>query len=204
MNPKINVIWTSTCPASDLGGIDLLESTAANLFLTGHAGSGKTTFVRHWRAITGETVAVLAPTGIARRFRVLAASARRSHATASATTERRGVTGPRQHGAGRHDSIRAYRSGVCDGRLQLIMASTLTFCFAGLQPIRKPALVDARPRGWGLSGRPQRPMPRWASTGPTLRGDTPATTQFLGALSCDSDSACLPLGPLRGARGGVS
>jgi hypothetical protein len=115
MNLNINVIWTPTCPASDLGGIDLLESTAANLFIAGHVDSGKTTFVRHWLAITGETVAVLAPMGIARRFRVLAGSARWSHPTASATTDRRGVTGPRQHGAGHDDSARAWRSGVCKG-----------------------------------------------------------------------------------------
>ena len=117
MNPKINVIWTSTFPASALGVIDLLESTATTLFLTGHASSGKTTFVRHWRAITGKTVAVLAPTGIARRFRVLDASTYRSHPTASATTERRGVTGPRQHGAGHHDSAGLGVAGFAKGDL---------------------------------------------------------------------------------------
>jgi hypothetical protein len=132
MNPKINVIWTSTCPASDLGVLDLLESTAATLFLTGHADSGKTTFVRYWRAITGETVAVLVPTGITRRFRVLAGSVRRSHPSASATTDRRGVTGPRQHGAGHHDSAGLGVAGFAQRDLSWIMASHLTFCFAGL------------------------------------------------------------------------
>jgi ATP-dependent exoDNAse (exonuclease V) alpha subunit len=54
-----------TFPAPYLEVLKLLESTAANLFITGRAGSGKTTLVRHWLATTGKTVAVLAPTGIA-------------------------------------------------------------------------------------------------------------------------------------------
>jgi hypothetical protein len=94
-----------------------LESTAATLFIAGHADSGKTTFVRYWRAITGQTVAMLASTGIARRFRVVAGSARRSHPTASATTDRRGVTGPRQHGARHHDSAGLGVAGFATGDL---------------------------------------------------------------------------------------
>ena len=95
--------------------LDLLASTAATLFLTGHADSGKTTFVRHWRATTGETVAVLAPTGIARHF-------------PGAGWQRTPIAshGLRHHRATRRDRAtsargwasrfgRAWRSGVCDG-----------------------------------------------------------------------------------------
>jgi len=45
--------------------LDLLECTAANVLVTGRAGSGKTTLVQHWLQTTRKTVAMLAPTGIA-------------------------------------------------------------------------------------------------------------------------------------------
>lgn len=43
----------------------LMEDTGANLFLTGKAGTGKTTFLRDFRTRTSKRVVVVAPTGIA-------------------------------------------------------------------------------------------------------------------------------------------
>lgn len=44
---------------------DIIENTNANLFLTGRAGTGKTTFLHNLRANSPKRMAVLAPTGIA-------------------------------------------------------------------------------------------------------------------------------------------
>lgn len=44
---------------------ELLESTRQNVFLTGKAGTGKSTFLHHFRATTAKKIAVAAPTGIA-------------------------------------------------------------------------------------------------------------------------------------------
>ena len=43
----------------------IIEETAANLFLTGKAGTGKTTFLRHLRNSSPKRMIVLAPTGVA-------------------------------------------------------------------------------------------------------------------------------------------
>ena len=43
----------------------LVEETGANVFLTGKAGTGKTTFLRRLKEESSKTIAVLAPTGIA-------------------------------------------------------------------------------------------------------------------------------------------
>lgn len=45
--------------------LDLLENSACNLFITGRAGTGKSTLLQHFRASTQKNVAVLAPTGVA-------------------------------------------------------------------------------------------------------------------------------------------
>ncbi len=45
--------------------LDLLENSARNLFITGRAGTGKSTLLQHFRASTQKNVAVLAPTGVA-------------------------------------------------------------------------------------------------------------------------------------------
>lgn len=45
--------------------LDILENTDTNLFLTGKAGTGKTTLIHHFRNNTRKKVVVLAPTGIA-------------------------------------------------------------------------------------------------------------------------------------------
>ncbi len=43
----------------------IVEETGANLFLTGKAGTGKTTFLRNMRIRSGKRMIVLAPTGVA-------------------------------------------------------------------------------------------------------------------------------------------
>lgn len=43
----------------------LVENTGANVFLTGKAGTGKTTFLRELRRQSPKRMVVLAPTGIA-------------------------------------------------------------------------------------------------------------------------------------------
>jgi ATP-dependent exoDNAse (exonuclease V) alpha subunit len=45
--------------------IDLLENSHANLFITGRAGTGKSTLLQYFRTITKKSLAVLAPTGVA-------------------------------------------------------------------------------------------------------------------------------------------
>ena len=45
--------------------LDLLENTGKNLFITGRAGTGKSTLLEYFRDNTGKNVAVLAPTGVA-------------------------------------------------------------------------------------------------------------------------------------------
>ena len=45
--------------------LNIIESTAANLFLTGKAGTGKTTFLKELRRRSPKRMVVLAPTGIA-------------------------------------------------------------------------------------------------------------------------------------------
>jgi ATP-dependent exoDNAse (exonuclease V) alpha subunit len=45
--------------------LDYLENTNQNLFISGKAGTGKTSLIHHFRSITKKKVVVLAPTGIA-------------------------------------------------------------------------------------------------------------------------------------------
>ncbi|MCK4860028.1 MAG: AAA family ATPase [Candidatus Omnitrophica bacterium] len=45
--------------------LDLIENTAQNVFITGKAGTGKSTFLEYFRSTTNKKVAVLAPTGVA-------------------------------------------------------------------------------------------------------------------------------------------
>lgn len=46
--------------------LDILESNITqDIFLTGHAGTGKSTLLQHWRSNTKQHVVVLAPTGVA-------------------------------------------------------------------------------------------------------------------------------------------
>jgi hypothetical protein len=45
--------------------LDLLENGTGNLFITGRAGTGKSTLLQHFRATTSKNMVVLAPTGVA-------------------------------------------------------------------------------------------------------------------------------------------
>ena len=45
--------------------LDLMESSCNNLFITGRAGTGKSTLLEYFRSVTKKKVAVLAPTGVA-------------------------------------------------------------------------------------------------------------------------------------------
>jgi len=45
--------------------LDILENRRDHIFLTGKAGTGKSTLLEYWRARTGQNIAVLAPTGVA-------------------------------------------------------------------------------------------------------------------------------------------
>ena len=53
VNRELNLAW------------EIVEETGANLFLTGRAGTGKTTFLKRLREETGKRLVVLAPTGVA-------------------------------------------------------------------------------------------------------------------------------------------
>ena len=53
VNKELNLAW------------QIIEETGANLFLTGRAGTGKTTFLRKLREKTSKRIVVLAPTGVA-------------------------------------------------------------------------------------------------------------------------------------------
>ena len=52
-NPELELAW------------QLVEYTGVNVFLTGKAGSGKTTFLRSLRERSTKRMVVLAPTGVA-------------------------------------------------------------------------------------------------------------------------------------------
>lgn len=45
--------------------LDLLENSSQNIFITGRAGTGKSTLLQHFRDTTKKNIAVVAPTGIA-------------------------------------------------------------------------------------------------------------------------------------------
>src|SRR5271155_1653624 len=45
--------------------LNLLEGTSKNVFITGRAGTGKSTLLEYFRSVTEKNVAVLAPTGVA-------------------------------------------------------------------------------------------------------------------------------------------
>lgn len=45
--------------------LDLLENSTKNIFITGRAGTGKSTLLTYFRSITAKKIVVLAPTGVA-------------------------------------------------------------------------------------------------------------------------------------------
>ncbi len=48
-----------------LHALQIMEDTNRNVFITGRAGTGKSTLLQHFRSITKKDIAVLAPTGVA-------------------------------------------------------------------------------------------------------------------------------------------
>lgn len=52
-NHEIELVW------------QVIENTGTHLFLTGKAGTGKTTFLRRLKELTPKRMVVVAPTGIA-------------------------------------------------------------------------------------------------------------------------------------------
>jgi len=44
--------------------IHLLENSSKNVFITGKAGTGKSTLLQYWRQKTEKKIVVLAPTGV--------------------------------------------------------------------------------------------------------------------------------------------
>jgi ATP-dependent exoDNAse (exonuclease V) alpha subunit len=54
-----------TLTAEATQALQLLEQTPTHVFLTGRAGTGKSTLLQYFRATTRKTMAVLAPTGVA-------------------------------------------------------------------------------------------------------------------------------------------
>lgn len=57
MSIDLNPIFAQT--------LELLENTSKHVFITGKAGTGKSTFLDYFRTHTGKRVVVLAPTGVA-------------------------------------------------------------------------------------------------------------------------------------------
>ncbi len=47
------------------GALGLMDNTSSNIFITGRAGTGKSTLLEYFRSVTKKNVAVLAPTGVA-------------------------------------------------------------------------------------------------------------------------------------------
>ena len=56
-NLTINEEWRTV--------LDALENSPENIFITGRAGTGKSTLLDYWRAQTKQNIVVLAPTGVA-------------------------------------------------------------------------------------------------------------------------------------------
>lgn len=52
-------------PTNNQNLIDLLEKSQEHIFLTGNAGTGKTTLINDFRSVTEKNIAVVAPTGVA-------------------------------------------------------------------------------------------------------------------------------------------
>ena len=47
------------------GALEQMENTDSNIFITGRAGTGKSTLLDYFKSVTKKNVVVLAPTGVA-------------------------------------------------------------------------------------------------------------------------------------------
>ena len=65
LNPALKTITREQLTPEFERAFDLLEYTSTNVFLTGKAGTGKSTFLQYFRNNTQKNVAVVAPTGVA-------------------------------------------------------------------------------------------------------------------------------------------
>lgn len=63
--PKPEIKNTTKVTPEFRQAFDLLENTETNIFLTGKAGTGKSTFLKYFRENTSKKIAVVAPTGVA-------------------------------------------------------------------------------------------------------------------------------------------
>jgi ATP-dependent DNA helicase PIF1 len=68
--PPAGAPFPESLPAIEINpqfrrALDLMETTGKDLFITGKAGTGKSTLLEYFRATTGKRIAVLAPTGVA-------------------------------------------------------------------------------------------------------------------------------------------
>jgi len=45
--------------------LEVMENTSQNVFITGKAGTGKSTLLEYFRSVTHKKIVVLAPTGVA-------------------------------------------------------------------------------------------------------------------------------------------
>lgn len=70
--PKKKSASTTKTPTTPLDinpqfqlALDLMETSDQPIFITGKAGTGKSTLLSHWRSLTSKKIAVLAPTGVA-------------------------------------------------------------------------------------------------------------------------------------------
>jgi len=88
--------------------LDLLEGTGRHVFITGRAGTGKSTLLEHFRDATRKRVAVLAPTGVAAlnvRGQTIHSFCRfKPGVTLEAVKKLRPAKGGRGGGGGRSDS----------------------------------------------------------------------------------------------------
>ncbi len=70
MPKKKSAATTKPTPPLDINpqfqlALDLMETSDQPIFITGKAGTGKSTLLSHWRSLTAKKIAVLAPTGVA-------------------------------------------------------------------------------------------------------------------------------------------
>lgn len=63
--PRSHVVESIEITPEFRAALELFEGTTSPIFVTGNAGTGKSTLLRHFRSITKKNVVVVAPTGMA-------------------------------------------------------------------------------------------------------------------------------------------